>query len=113
MLLEKIRTNQYRYEQGTERFRKILTQHTEEMRLDAAHYYDEKADLLDQKHYYRKVEKHPAAGPMLFYLYHDLMQKTHKNQLPYHISKNQYLYTWVDLHPDGTVYLFGGSARSA
>jgi len=32
-----------------------------------------------------------------------LLANTHKNQVPYSISKDLYLYTWVDLYPDGSV----------
>lgn len=55
-----------------------------------------KTDRLEQQRYYRKARKHPASGPALFALYHDLVQKTHKNRLPYHVSKNQYLvHVWA------------------
>ncbi|MED4965261.1 endonuclease I family protein [Heyndrickxia coagulans] len=112
IILEKIRNNQAWYEYGTARFRKILSENKGKMQADGTHYYDEKTDRLEQQRYYRKARKHPASGPMLFALYHDLVQKTHKNRLPYHVSKNQYLYTWVDLHPDGSVRnIYSGEAR--
>ncbi|UJZ87242.1 hypothetical protein L3V65_13615 [Heyndrickxia coagulans] len=96
IILEKIRNNQAWYEYGTARFRKILSENKGKMQADGTHYYDEKTDRLEQQRYYRKARKHPASGPALFALYHDLVQKTHKNRLPYHVSKNQYLvHVWA------------------
>ncbi|MGG3965310.1 hypothetical protein [Heyndrickxia faecalis] len=96
LILEKIRNNQAWYEYGTARFKRNLSENKGKMQADGTHYYDEKTDRLEQQRYYRKARKHPAFGPALFALYHDLVQKTHKNRLPYHVSKNQYLvHVWT------------------
>jgi len=63
-------------------------------------YYNEKKDMKERKHYYKSVVN---AGGNYFSLYHRLIKRTHKRILPYFISKDQFLYTWVDMHPDGAV----------
>ena len=65
-------------------------------------YYNEAKDMKDRDHYYRSVTKLKNSNH-LFVTYHELIKRTHKHQLPYFMSKDQYLYTWVDLHPDGTL----------
>ncbi len=65
-------------------------------------YYNEKKDMHDQNHYYHSIEKRNSSNH-LFLIYHELIKRTHKQQLPYFMSKDQYLYTWVDLHPDGSI----------
>ena len=59
-------------------------------------------DRKDQDRYYHSLTKLKNANH-LFVTYHELIKKTHKHQLPYFMSKDQYLYTWVDLHPDGSI----------
>ncbi|WP_052404798.1 endonuclease I family protein [Bacillus rubiinfantis] len=66
-------------------------------------YYNERQDRLDLKDYYQSVTNLDCSGIELFFHYHHLLEKTHKNQIPYFLSKDLYLYTWVDLHPDGSV----------
>lgn len=45
----------------------------------------------------------PKCSPpsQLFQEFRELLINTHKYQHPYYISKDQYLYTWVDLQPNG------------
>ncbi|CRK85092.1 endonuclease I family protein [Neobacillus massiliamazoniensis] len=76
-------------------------------------YYDENQDRLDIELYYKSVAKQEEDGLSTFYRYSEFLNKTHKNRLPYFISKDLYLYTWVDLHPDGTVRsIYSGEAKS-
>lgn len=65
-------------------------------------YYNEEKDQVDKRHYYQKVLK-LKDKQQLFAKYHELIKRTHKQQLPYFISKDQYLYSWVDLQPDGSL----------
>ncbi|MFE8700473.1 endonuclease I family protein [Cytobacillus sp. FJAT-54145] len=62
-------------------------------------YYDEQIDQRDIKHYYQTRSNLNYSFNKL----HELVKRTHKNQLPYFLSKDMYLYTWVDLQPNGTV----------
>lgn len=62
-------------------------------------YYDEKKDREAIFKYYRKVNTRKPKFQQL----HSLIERTHKNRLPYFISKDQFLYTWVDLQPDCTI----------
>jgi deoxyribonuclease I len=80
-----------------------LLQNQEKIRQDTKFYFDQEKDKKDIELYYKNVIKKEKEGLHLFYLYHNLVKKTHKNQLPYFLSKDFYLYTWVDLQPDGTV----------
>jgi deoxyribonuclease-1 len=66
-------------------------------------YFHEKQNKTDITQYYQSVLNQTCQGTELFYKYNHLIEKTHKNQNPYFISKDLYLYTWVDLYPDGTV----------
>ncbi|WP_327019721.1 endonuclease I family protein [Aeribacillus pallidus] len=80
-----------------------LLQNQEKIRQNTKFYYDPEKDKKDIEHYYKNVIGKEIKGLNLFYHYHNLVKKTHKNQLPYFICKDHYLYTWVDLQPDGTV----------
>lgn len=64
-------------------------------------YYNEEQDQSWINHYYCHIS---FSGTTPRRLYEDLCKlvtETHKYQHPYHVSKDQYLYTWVDLQPDG------------
>lgn len=79
----------------------FLKINTRKLQEDQVLYFDEQQNSVDIQHYY-----HPITNPSntsLFFRYHDLLKKTHKNQIPYVISKDLYLYTWVDLYPDASV----------
>nr|WP_295969738.1 endonuclease [uncultured Bacillus sp.] len=65
-------------------------------------YYNERKDKKDKEHYYRSVLK-IKDSQQAFPRYHELVKRTHKQRIPYFISKDQYLYTWVDLYPDGSL----------
>lgn len=76
------------------------------------HYYDEKEDLKIKEEYYQKVRGYKCNGKKLFKLYRKLITKSHINHVPYSISKNQFLYNWVDLHPDGKLKnIYSGEIR--
>lgn len=80
----------------------LLQKNKENIKVNLELYYNEKTDTEDKKHYYRRITKgNPNRN--LFFVYHELMKKTHKKRLPYFISKDEYLYTWVDLQPDGSI----------
>lgn len=64
-------------------------------------YYNEGQNQIDIKQYYQSITNLDMEG--LFCKYHELLNRTHKNRIPYFISKGLYLYTWVDLYPDGAV----------
>lgn len=66
-------------------------------------YYSENQDQLDINQYYgpqfiQSLDYYSLTNNLT-----KLLTKTHKNHVPYFISKDLYLYTWVDLYPDGTV----------
>lgn len=65
-------------------------------------YYNEKKDNKDIKRYYSSIINFSNPS-QLFAAYHDLVTRSHKRRVPYFISKDQYLYTWVDMQPDGSV----------
>lgn len=64
-------------------------------------YYDEVQDQSWIEHYYCNISFEDAVSTRLFQALQKLVVKTHKYKHPYHISKDQYLYTWVDLQPNG------------
>ncbi|WP_100402838.1 endonuclease I family protein [Bacillus sp. FJAT-42315] len=66
-------------------------------------YYRQTIDEQDIANYYRFVNNYSGDGHSLFYQYHELVTRTHTSQVPYFLSKDHYLYTWVDLQPDGSV----------
>lgn len=80
----------------------ILQEHQQniEARMDV--YYNEQEDARAMHRYYRHMPL-DGDGLTLFHKYHELVSRTHKRRLPYFFSKDEYLYTWVDLHPDGSV----------
>ncbi|WAA12682.1 endonuclease I family protein [Fervidibacillus halotolerans] len=82
---------------------RMLLQNQEKICRDPSLYYNPVKDERDIHLYYKPIKKIEKKGKVTFSHYHKLVKKTHKNQLPYYISKDQYLYAWVDLQPDGTV----------
>ena len=66
-------------------------------------YYNEKHDQLCKEHYYYNVSTENPNPSNLFNEFHQLITRTHQYKLPYYISKDQYLYPWVDLHPNGKI----------
>jgi endonuclease I len=71
------------------------------IREDAVLYYDEENDAQRIKLYYAEALEGSPDRDTLFSRLHALLQRTHTYHIPYHVSKDQYLYPWVDLHPDG------------
>ncbi|KIQ95560.1 Extracellular ribonuclease precursor [Anoxybacillus thermarum] len=65
-------------------------------------YYNEKEEGRIIERYYEHIHDQKD-GTFLFRAYHDLIKRTHIRRIPYFLSKDYYLYTWVDLQPDGTV----------
>ncbi|WP_066383999.1 endonuclease I family protein [Neobacillus mesonae] len=81
----------------------FLRENKRKIKADQELYYNERQNQIDVKQYYQSVTAVNATGIELFYEYSSLLEKTHKNPIPYFISKDLYLYTWVDLYPDGAV----------
>jgi deoxyribonuclease I len=80
----------------------ILQENQQYIEVNENVYYDEQEDRQAMERYYRRVPV-DGDGLTLFVMYHRLVSRTHKRRLPYFFSKDEYLYTWVDLHPDGSV----------
>lgn len=80
---------------------KTLEKNLYRLRENQLVYYDAQADRNEIIQYYRRVNVWETK-----YIYrqlHALVKQTHKNRVPYGVSKDQYLYTWVDLQPDGGI----------
>jgi deoxyribonuclease I len=80
----------------------ILRENRRKIKNNQQLYYDPQQDEADIKEYYRSAQDFDLTGLALFYKFQTLVFQTHKNQLPYFLSKDLYLYTWVDLYPDGS-----------
>ncbi|WP_262421873.1 endonuclease I family protein [Bacillus aquiflavi] len=83
--LSKLKGNQYRIE------------------TDSKLYYHFKGDKRYIRRYYKSITSLNINSSELFERLHKLVKRTHRNRVPYFISKDQYLYTWVDLQPNGTI----------
>ncbi len=68
------------------------------MRNNKNLYYDGNQDAEIKEIYYNHSPR-----KLTFKQLHLLVKKTHTNQLPYFVSKDTYLYTWVDLQPNGEI----------
>jgi len=99
-LLERLNELQQPFYQDINDAIRVIEKNKEVITLNQELYYNQKRDEKDKKHYYQSVSNLTAN---LFYRYHELLKKTHKHHLTYFISKDQFLYTWVDMHPDGTI----------
>ena len=64
-------------------------------------YYNQMKDRQDVKEYYHSLPLHEG-NQNLFHPFHQLLKKTHR-PLPYFVSKDLYLYPWVDLQLDGSI----------
>lgn len=80
----------------------ILSENKRKIKDDRSLYYDQELDVFDIEQYYRGAEAMDLSGLALFYKFHHLTQQNHTNKIPYFLSKDLYLYTWVDLYPDGS-----------
>ncbi len=81
----------------------FLRENKRRINEDQEIYFSEKQDRMDVKRYYYSLADRDTHGLDLYSKLNGLLEKTHKNRIPYFISKDLYLYTWVDLYPDGTV----------
>ena len=81
----------------------FLRENKRRIHEDQEIYYSEKQDRHDINRYYHTLTDNNLSGVKVYYKLSSLLEKTHKNRIPYFISKDLYLYTWVDLYPDGTV----------
>jgi endonuclease I len=91
----------------------FLRENTRKIRNDHELYYDDWQNQIDIDKYYQTILTHHTGGMELFYQYNRLLTNTHKNCVPYFISKDLYLYTWVDLYPDGTVKsIYSGAEKN-
>ena len=71
------------------------------LRASLQFYYNQTKDRQDIKEYYHSLPLHEG-NQNLFHPFHQLLKKTHR-PLPYFVSKDLYLYPWVDLQLDGSI----------
>jgi deoxyribonuclease I len=81
----------------------LLNANKRRIQTDQELYFNEKQNQVDINLYYGSLLNHPLDCSWFTSNLTKLLAKTHKNHVPYFISKDLYLYTWVDLYPDGTV----------
>jgi endonuclease I len=79
-----------------------LIENQQKIQQQNALYYNENEETRIMERYYDRIDDR-MDGKLLFQTYHDLTKRTHIRRIPYFLSKDYYLYTWVDLQPDGTV----------
>jgi deoxyribonuclease I len=90
-----------------------LRSNTRKIRNDHELYYDDFQNQMEIVTYYQKIPTYHTDANELFNQYHELLSTSHKNCVPYFISKDLYLYTWVDLYPDGTVKsIYSGAEKN-
>ncbi|WP_079508762.1 endonuclease I family protein [Mesobacillus jeotgali] len=89
----------------------ILKDNRRDIQNNQQLYYDPVQDKLDTEEYYRGAQDLDLSGLALFYKFDTIVFQSHKNQLPYFLAKDLYLYTWVDLYPDGTAKSIYSSQR--
>ncbi|WP_363322176.1 endonuclease I family protein [Sporosarcina highlanderae] len=78
-----------------------LTKNQQSIQSKHELYYNQAQDQSWIEHYYCQISFSESKPEKLFKSLHSLVTETHKYKHPYHVSKDQYLYTWVDLQPDG------------
>ncbi|WP_071459581.1 endonuclease I family protein [Bacillus massilinigeriensis] len=81
----------------------FLRENQKKLREDRENYYDEETDQADIAEYYKKIGGPDWKQTPTFTDLCGLLENTHVNRIPYSVSKDLYLYTWVDLHPDGSL----------
>lgn len=91
-----------RWEEKQKEILQELIENQQKIQQQNALYYNEKEEERIIDRYYEYID-HQTDGKLLFQAYHDLIKRTHIRRIPYFLSKDYYLYTWVDLQPDGTV----------
>ena len=114
LMLADIRIEETLYEQGTKEFINIYIDNKERILTDPNEYYNEAKDRIDIQEYYKEIQQQtPVMGKELFFLLSNLIKHTHTNHLTYPISRNKYLYTWVDIQPDGNLKnIYSGESRN-
>ncbi|WP_231563535.1 MULTISPECIES: endonuclease I family protein [Anoxybacillus] len=90
------------WEEKQEEILQELIENQQKIQQQNALYYNEKEEARIIERYYEHMNDQ-MDGAFLFQAYHDLIKRTHIRRIPYFLSKDYYLYTWVDLQPDGTV----------
>ncbi|PTL38082.1 endonuclease I family protein [Alkalicoccus saliphilus] len=76
-------------------------------------YYNKEEDQSWIDHYYCDISFGKSSFPNIFSEMKKLVGATHKYRNPYHVSKDQYLYTWVDLQPYGKLKnIYSGTEKS-
>lgn len=78
-----------------------LTKNQQKIKSKDELYYNAEQDQSWIEHYYCEISFGELTSRQLFYDLRKLVTDTHKYKHPYHVSKDQYLYTWVDLQPNG------------
>lgn len=78
-----------------------LTKNQQNMKTNSQLYYDQIQDQSWIEHYYCDISFENTPSSRLYQELQELLIKTHKYKHPYYVSKDQYLYTWVDLQPNG------------
>jgi endonuclease I len=85
---------------GADTIMSELAKNQQAILADYELYYDRTEDEFSIEQYYRHISMSAAASGALFAQLHKLLKQTHKYRIPSYVSKDQYLYTWVDLQPD-------------
>ena len=80
----------------------ILKENRRKIKDNLSLYFDQNQDDSDILKFYRGAQALDLSGLALFYKFHTLITRSHKYFVPYFLSKDLYLYTWVDLYPDGS-----------
>ncbi|MCG8095859.1 MAG: endonuclease [Candidatus Thiodiazotropha endolucinida] len=62
-------------------------------------YYDEQSDTEDIESYYESIGS-PRTGRTWFNRLSELVRDTHHSEIRYRTARLEYLYPWVDLHPE-------------
>lgn len=90
-----------------------LTENQSKILADHTLYYHQKEDERSMRHYYYGISIYKTNATQLFQQLHRLVKRSHQQKLPYYISKDQFLYMWVDLQPDGTIKsIYSGERRN-
>lgn len=112
LLQEQIQEIEHSFKSNIREPLATLQVNRERIRMNLQLYFNVKRDQKEMDRYYKLVRLENASDKQLFLYFHELIKRTHKHQYPYYLSKDQYLYTWVDLHPDGSVKsIYSGEQR--
>lgn len=101
-LILKINELRQSFRQDLSKTISIIEKNKQNLKFKKKIYYDFEQDLIDISYYYEGFFKKKNIQNVYLY-FHNLVRKSHTQLLPYFISKDQYLYTWVDMQPDGTI----------